>query len=211
MTPLHRRSILCGAFGAVLASALPVVTSAAFAAEPAAPEAVVRGFYDTLLQAMRQAKELGFAGRYKLLDPVIRKAFDLAAMTRISVGPQWRQIDPAVQAQLQSAFADWTIATYASQFNGFDGEVFAVGAVKDAASGDKLVETTLTPKGAEPVVLNYLMRNTAGDGWRIVDIFLTGTISELATRRSEFTAILKSDGADGLVKALTKRIEDLKK
>jgi phospholipid transport system substrate-binding protein len=73
------------------------------------------------------------------------------------------------------------------------------------------VETTLTPKGAEPVVLNYLMRNTAGDGWRIVDIFLTGTISELATRRSEFTAILKSDGADGLVKALTKRIEDLKK
>jgi phospholipid transport system substrate-binding protein len=172
---------------------------------------VVRGFYDTLLQAMRQAKELGFAGRYKLLDPAIRKAFDLAAMTRISVGPQWRQIDPAIQTQLQSAFADWTIATYASQFNGFDGEVFAVGAVKDAASGDKLVETTLAPKGAEPVILNYLMRNTAGDSWRIVDIFLTGTISELATRRSEFTAILKSDGAEGLVKALTKRIDDLKK
>ncbi len=211
MTHLHRRSVLRGAFGSVLVLALPLGTSPASAAEPTPPEAVVRGFYDTLLQAMRQAKELGFAGRYKLLDPAIRKAFDLAAMTRISVGPQWRQIDPAIQTQLQSAFADWTIATYASQFNGFDGEVFAVGAVKDAASGDKLVETTLAPKGAEPVILNYLMRNTAGDSWRIVDIFLTGTISELATRRSEFTAILKSDGAEGLVKALTKRIDDLKK
>jgi phospholipid transport system substrate-binding protein len=204
MKDLSRRGAMIGA-GALITA----LATGAVAQDGAAPDAVIRSFYDSLLSAMRKAKELGFAGRYKLLDPVIRKTFDLSAMTRISIGPQWRQIDPAVQTRLSTAFADWTIATYASQFNGFNDEVFAVGAVKDAASGDKLVETTLTPKGEEAIILNYQMRNSGGD-WKIVDVYLTGTISELATRRSEFTALLKSDGAEGLAKSLESRAAEMR-
>jgi ABC-type transporter MlaC component len=40
-------------------------------------------------------------------------------------------------------------------------------------------------------------------------VFLTGTISELATRRSEFTAVIQRDGFDGLVDALETRIRIL--
>jgi phospholipid transport system substrate-binding protein len=38
-----------------------------------------------------------------------------------------------------------------------------------------------------------------------MDVYLSGTISELATRRSEFAAVLRQDGADGLVRALEQR------
>jgi phospholipid transport system substrate-binding protein len=42
----------------------------------------------------------------------------------------------------------------------------------------------------------------SGTGWKIVDVYLTGTISELATRRSEFTAILRSGGPTALIESL---------
>jgi hypothetical protein len=41
-------------------------------------------------------------------------------------------------------------------------------------------------------------------------VFLSGTISELATRRSEFTSVLRRDGAQGLLDLLGKRIAELK-
>ena len=58
--------------------------------------------------------------------------------------------------------------------------------------------------------LNYLMRD--GDaGWQIVDVFLKGTISELATKRSEFSSVLRRDGAGALVQLIQTRADDLKK
>jgi phospholipid transport system substrate-binding protein len=55
-------------------------------------------------------------------------------------------------------------------------------------------------------VLNYLMRG-AGETWRIVDVYLTGTISELATRRSEFAAVMKTGGPSALVDSLRQQAE----
>ena len=62
----------------------------------------------------------------------------------------------------------------------------------------------------EVVVLNYLMRD--GDaGWQILDVYLKGTVSELATRRSEFSAVLRREGAKALVQLIQSRAADLKK
>jgi len=71
------------------------------------------------------------------------------------------------------------------------------------------VQTRLIKGNGEPVTLNYLMRQSE-DKWQIIDVFLSGTISELATRRSEFTSILRRDGPEGLLQALGKRVADLK-
>ena len=54
------------------------------------------------------------------------------------------------------------------------------------------------------------MRNS-GDTWKIVDIYLSGTISELATQRSEFGAILKSGGPAALIESLRQQIDKLMK
>jgi phospholipid transport system substrate-binding protein len=39
----------------------------------------------------------------------------------------------------------------------------------------------------------------------VIDVYLSGTISELASRRSEFAAVLQRDGAEGLVRLLEQR------
>ena len=54
------------------------------------------------------------------------------------------------------------------------------------------------------VNINYLVR-----GGRVIDVYLNGTISDLATRRDEFTSIIAAGGADGLVKRLHERTQRL--
>ena len=61
-----------------------------------------------------------------------------------------------------------------------------------------MVRSQIIKANGEPVNVDCMMRRT-GDSWLISDIYLDGAISEVATRRSEFATILKSQGIDGLI------------
>jgi phospholipid transport system substrate-binding protein len=71
-----------------------------------------------------------------------------------------------------------------------------------------IVDTRLVQSNGEAVVLNYLLRENGG-AWRILDVYLSGSISELAVRRSEFGAVLKREGSDGLIRTLEQRIAEI--
>lgn len=204
--PLHRRAILA-------ATACCLILPAPLFAEEAAPAdmlaaTIIEEYYATLLATMKKAKELGIKGRYAQLEPAIRKTFDLAAMTRISVGPSWTGFTPDQQQSLIEAFSKMTVATYANRFDGYSGEKFEVNPKVDTRGNDRIVKTRLVPAADEPVTLNYLMRKS-GEAWKVVDVYLSGTISELATRRSEFTALIKTGGPDALLANLKQRTDEL--
>ena len=178
------------------------------AAQGADPATGVDGLYGALLDTMKQAKQLGIKGRYEKLAPILYKAYDMAAMSRVAVGQSWDALQPAQQAALVDAFSRMTIATYASQFDGYSGERFEVLQTVDQPGGAKLVKTQIVQSNGKPVVLNYLLR-ASGSEWKIVDVYLGGTISELAGRRAEFGAILKSGGPDALITALRQKGDKL--
>ena len=77
-------------------------------------------------------------------------------------------------------------------------------------NADLIVHSQLQPANGDPVAFNYLMRNVGGD-WKAEDVYLDGTISQLAVRRSEFTAILSSEGPDGLLTKLKAQSDGLLK
>ncbi len=165
-------------------------------------------FYGALLDTMKQAKQLGVKGRYDKLSPVLVKTYDLTSMSKLAVGPAWSTLTPQQQAAIINAFTRMTVATYASRFDGFSGEQFQILETSDRPNGDKIVKTQIIKSDGDAVPLNYLMRRSGAD-WKIVDIYLDGTISELANRRAEFGAILKSGGPDALVVSLTKQGDKL--
>ena len=166
----------------------------------------IRSFYDALLATMKQGDRLGIRGRYDKLAPVIGSTFDLAAMTRIAVGPEWNSIAPELQSKLIENFTRMTIATYASRFDGYSGERFEVEPASEVRTTGRVVHTKIVPSNGEPIALNYLMRGS-DDNWKIADVYLTGTISELATRRSEFASILKNGGPSALIDSLRQQAE----
>jgi phospholipid transport system substrate-binding protein len=201
---LNRRLALRVAGAALVGALAPAAWGQGDPGDPAV--ARIRAFYDALLATMKQAGQLGIQGRYDKLAPVITATFDLAAMTRIAVGPEWNSIAPEQQSMLIEGFTRMTIATYASRFNGYSGERFEVEPASEVRATGRLVRTKLIPSKGEPVTLNYLMRGS-GDNWKVVDVYLTGTISELATRRSEFASVLKNGGPSALIDSLRRQAE----
>jgi len=173
------------------------------------PDATISEYYDTLLSTMKEGPKLGFSGRSERLAPAIRRTFNLPLMTRLMVGPQWTSLMPEQQQQLIAAFSDFSIATYAGRFDDYSGERFQVDSKLTPTANGTIVHTKLVKRDGEAVQLDYLMRE--GDaGWQIVDVYLSGTVSELATRRSEFSSVMRRGGADALVDALQKKTAQLR-
>ena len=177
------------------------------AADPMPPKQVIERFYDGLLGVMKDATKLGYKGRYEKLEPLLKQTYNLAGMGRFTVGPGWTQMSPEERTRLVDGFGRLTIATYANRFDGYSGEKFEVVGETPAQSGSMIVETKLVTS-TETIQLNYLMTKV-GEEWRVFDVYLEGTISELAVRRSEFSAILRRDGAEALFKALDQKVAAL--
>ena len=169
------------------------------------PQNNVRGFYDTLLTTMKDGRTLGHSGRYARLAPVVDRVFDVPLMTRLAIGPSWATFSPAQQQQLTEAFRHYIVATYADRFDSYSGQQLQVTGERPY-NADVMVQTRIVKSDGETTTLNYLMRQNQG-AWQISDVYLDGTISQLAVQRSEFYSILRRDGIDGLVMALTRKVD----
>ncbi len=176
-------------------------------AAPASGGDTVQGLYDALLGTMKNGRTLGQSGRFTHLEPVIRRTFDIPSMTRLSVGASWAGLSEAQRQQLTDSFGRYISAIYADRFDSYAGQKLQVTGEQPQAAG-LMVRSQIVKANGEPVKVDYLMRR-AGEGWLISDIYLDGAISEVATRRSEFAAILRTDGIDGLIAALNRKADML--
>jgi phospholipid transport system substrate-binding protein len=188
------------------AVALFAATAPAFAS---GPQDAIRSFYTTLLTTMKAGPRLGESGRYAALAPVVQQVFDVRFMTRLAIGPDWAGLRPGQQQQVTTAFGRYIAATYADRFDRYSGEALRVGG-EQVFAGGHIVRTQIVKPAGDPVTINYLMRENGGI-WQIADVYLDGTISQLATQRSEFHSILRSKGVEGLIAALNRKIDLLKR
>jgi phospholipid transport system substrate-binding protein len=204
----RRRARACVGLAAVVIMQWIGAALSVAGAEQSEPSTRITAFYGVLLDTMKQAKSLGTKGRYDRLYPVILGTFDVAGMTRTASGAGWPAASPAQQQALINAFSRMMTATYAARFDDFAGERFEVLQSTDQPPVGTLVRTRLVQSNGKPVVLNYLMQNTP-EGWKIADVYLEGTISELAARRSEFAGVMRSGGPDALATLLRQRADKL--
>lgn len=165
--------------------------------------AAIQNYDDRLILAMKQAAGSSAQMRYQRLAPILASAFDFATMTRLVVGPSWNSASPGQQAAMREAFARFMGAYYANRIEGYSGERFEVDPNAETRGAQKIVKTRLI-SGSGGTQINYLMSAS-----RVVDIYLDGSISEIAARRSEFAGILGNGGPDALVKALQDRTAKL--
>ncbi|KIM00696.1 ABC-type transport system involved in resistance to organic solvents auxiliary component [Paramagnetospirillum magnetotacticum MS-1] len=174
------------------------------AAQGAGPEAVIRTFSDRLLESMKGGAKLGFKGRAEKMRPAVADAYDMASMTKSTLGTAATKLAPEDAAKLAEAYSNFSVATYAAQFNEWSGERFEVGEQRPSAGGAVVVPSWLVPKNGDPTQIDYVMRQDQGQ-WRIVDVLFEGTVSQVAVRRSEFGSIFRSKGLGGLIDILEKQ------
>jgi len=201
--------LAAGAPAAHAADPIPAAQSANIApAAAAAARAVVDGFHAVLLDAMKNAKKLGIKGRYALLQPELARRFDLRLMAAIASGPAWPKASAAERAKLIDAFDKFSVATYAAQFDSFNGQSFEVVSVAPGPRGIMMVNTRINQPNDSPVKLAYVTKQN-DSGWQIVDVLIDDGISQLAVRRSEYSSVLGQRGIPGLVSELDSKTEKL--
>lgn len=204
---IDRRTAL--RLGVLGMTTLPIVARLASAADLGAG-APVRVFGDALIAAMRAGSQrVPFSQRFAMLAPAVDQAFDLETILRVSVGAQWPSFPAGQQAALRTAFRDYTVANFVANFDSYRGQSIEVTpGARLLAGGDQVISTRLVTPGGSSTVLAYVMRPSPA-GWKAVDVLANGSISRVATQRSDFRSLLASGGGSALVASLQSKVSAL--
>lgn len=176
--------------------------------EQAAPAArTIQYFYGTLIRVMQAGRMTPFTKRYQMLAPALEQAFDMMAIARAAVGLGWSTFSPAEQSQVLAAFRRYTVATWVSNFDSYTGQRLEVSPTPRSAGSALVVHTEIVPRSGSPRTIDYVMRQANG-AWKVVDVLLDGTISQVSVLRSDFSA-LAAQGATTLAARLDRKTADL--
>lgn len=162
--------------------------------------------HTTLLEVMKKAEKLGYEGRYRRLEPVIKKSFDLDFIIRVATGRYWRDFTPEERAEITEKFTDLSISTYAARFDSWSGEDFRSLATEPLKRGRLVVRTNFVKSSGEILDFDYVLHETK-EGWRIINVIVDG-VSDLSLKRGQYTGVLKDEGFRALIDKMDEKIRD---
>lgn len=218
--------VLAGlALGAAGAAPIPAAKAAAVSMTAAQ---AIDAFHSDLIGAWRAADGKSYEARRKAFAPAVTGIFDADFMAKYAVGDSLDKFTPEQKKALVASFRDMMVASYASRFKDYKGQRFEVlseGPIAQQCDRLKvrfeqigsapppaecaLVKSQLIRANGEKRSINYIVyRASPKSAWRIVDV-LSGPASELATRRSEFSAVARNQGPSALLDTVRDKVVKL--
>ena len=189
---------------ALMALCFFVIPVLAFSQESLGPEELVKKVTAEVLEAVKSDQELAAGNREKALKLAEEKVLphiDFEEATRLAVGRAWSQASAEQKRRLTEEFRRMLVRTYSSAITSYQGQTMKVLPVRmKPGDTEATVRNHYIRPGAKPVQLDFAMHQTAG-GWKIYDIVVEG-VSLVLTYRSEFDAVVKQEGIDGLIKRI---------
>jgi len=175
----------------------------------ASPAAVVAALEQALLHIM-QMPDADTTTRAALLQPVLERTFDFQRMSRFIFGPRWNQFSEAQQQEFMRALLQLSCASYAANFDSYNGERFATldaeADAPDAASQRARINRQLITN-KQTVAFNYALTRTE-QGWQIANIMAKG-VSDLALKRSQYSKLYDDGGVAAVLAYISSQTERL--
>jgi len=176
-------------------------------AQDLGPEDLVKKVTQEVMDAIKSDKQLAAGDKQKALKLAEEKILphvDFEEATRLAVGRGWAQATPEQKKQLVAEFRNLLVRTYSNAIQAYAGQQMKVMPVRMKPGDTEVtVHNQFMRSGARPVRIDYSMRKT-DKGWKIFDIVVEG-VSLVLTYRSEFDAVVKQEGIDGLIKRLLQK------
>ena len=162
-----------------------------------------------LVEAMKGGTKMGYNGRYKKLEPVIRETFEFEAVSQIALGAHWKKLQDDQKLAFMNKLRDLSIATYAAQFKEYGGVSFQFDSSQDIKNGRLLLRYNLVAPNEKPIKFEYFVGQFNGQ-WHIINIVVDG-ISDLALKKAQYTSVIDREGFDALLNKLGQKISDYAK
>jgi phospholipid transport system substrate-binding protein len=197
-------------FLAVVVSLFVVLPPSVFA-QDTLPDRLVRGVTDEVIASIRLDPDIQTGNARKavaLVEQMVLPHFDFTRMTALALGANWRKATPEQQKKLTDEFRMLLVHTYSSALSKYRDQVIDTKPLRASAGGDSVVVRSIVKQsGAESITIDYSMGRTDAD-WKIYDISIVG-VSLVSTYRDTFTSEVRSNGVDGLIKALVRKNREL--
>lgn len=196
-----------------VSTAFFVLILAAWVASPArasTPGEKAEAFIQELADsgvAMLENVDYTAAQRETEFRNLVRKGFALEAIGKLVVARYWRKMDKDQQAEYQEMFSEWLLMSYASRLGGFEGQRIEVVRSFELNNKNKdvVVRTRIVGVNGQPEMLaDWRVRKFNGKH-KIIDVVVEG-VSMAAAQKSEFEAVIRKVGVEGLVENLRSRL-----
>ena len=171
------------------------------------PEQLVQKITNEVLESIKGDKQLAAGDKQKavkLAEEKVLPYIDFEEATRLAVGRAWAKATPEQKKTLVSEFRNMLVRTYSNAIGGYEGQTLKVLPSRGKQDPqDTTVRTQFVRAGAPPLPIDFQMRK-ADNTWKVYDIAVEG-VSLVLTYRSEFDAVMKQEGIDGLIKLLAQK------
>ena len=176
-------------------------------AQETSPDQLVQKITNEVLASIKSDKQLAAGDKQKavkLAEEKVLPYIDFEEATRLAVGRAWAKATPEQKKQIVTEFRNMLVRTYSNALGGYEGQTLKVLPSRGKQDPqDTTVRTQFVRAGAPPLPIDFQMHK-AGGTWKVYDIAVEG-VSLVLTYRSEFDAVVKQDGIDGLIKRLAQK------
>ena len=138
-----------------------------------------------------------------LMDDVVKNSYDLEKMGKMIIGVKWKKVEIKMQKEFIDVFKRFISVNYLRRFNKINDLDFEHQSVRVIEDKFRLAGVILIADN-ERIKIDYLL-GFKNDRWKIFDVLLDGSISEIATKKSDFKKIINEEGLGGLIKNLRVR------
>ena len=177
------------------------------AAESTSPAALIGDTVQQLIDRLDGDAGSGRGGPeqlYALVSDTVVPHLDMPRIARIVLGKHARKVGAAELDEFTGEFQTLLVRTYATSLMAYHGERIDVSpAAQPSAKGTATVDLRVHRADGAPIELSFLAHNRSGP-WLVYDIRIEG-ISLVSNYRSEFSAILRNQGIEGLIRTLENR------
>lgn len=205
------RPILAGlAIAMAISLAAGTDARAATDSERSAARARVESLGADLARLSERAPSLSNEEAVKAGAEIVRENFDLPAIAAATVGHGvYEKWTPAQREEYVDVFIRFTIATQSDALTQYEGDKLEITGVEDAPSDLVMVRAHYEGESGDSSSVDFMLSDDSGDGYKIVDLIVDGSVSQLKLRRAEFSSVLKSKGYDGLITTLREKADQL--
>jgi phospholipid transport system substrate-binding protein len=137
---------------------------------------------------------------------IIYDGFDFRSMSQSVLATNWRTATPEEKRQFVEYFTQYLEATYRDKIEAYTNQ--RVEYLNESIRGDRAVVDTVILTDSTQIPVSYKLRLNE-DGWHTYDVVIEG-VSLVNNYRSTFTAIIKSEGMEGLLNDMQARIDRYK-
>ena len=141
---------------------------------------------------------------FDFVHDTIKKTYDSKKMGRMIVGQNWKKQDQNMKDEFIKVFEKYIAYNYIRRFSKLKKIEFEILNTKIIGEKYKLTNVNLLTNSKDKISISYLLHLTENE-WKIFDVLIDGSISEVATKKAEFTDTINNNGLRQLISILKKK------